>query len=60
MRAFNRFLDQKRDELIATAVKATDYANAHPGDALAQKVANLCGDAALAGRHAADTFRHNR
>lgn len=41
---------QELEELIAAAVKATDYANAHPENERAQQVANLCSDAALAGR----------
>lgn len=60
MRALNRHLNSKRDELIATAIKATDYANAHPDNEQAQQVANACSDAAQAGRLLADQARYNR
>lgn len=59
MQRFQNFLNQKTDELAATASQATDYANAHPTDQVAQQVANLCSDAALAGRLLADQARYD-
>lgn len=60
MRALNRYADTKRNELITASVQAHAYAEANPGDQIAQHVASLCGDAALAGRKLADFLRYNR
>lgn len=39
-----------RDQLIAAAVAATEFANLHPDSPEAQHLANLAGDAAQAAR----------
>ena len=60
MRALNRYVDQKRDELIALAVAATEHAELNPQDEEAQMNANTLVDAADAGRRMADLYRYSR
>jgi len=60
MRALNRFVDAKRDNLIALAKAANEDAQCHPENEAHQLLANAYSDAADMARRISDIYRYDR
>lgn len=60
MRALNRYVDAKRDQLATDAAKLVNWANSQPQNEGAQRLANAACDAAQAARRLSNDLRYNR